>query len=175
MVYLDSAFWAVIINSFLQLFLNVVSLAFNLDEKDKQILNLLQENARLSFTEIAKELEISEATVRYRVKKLVDAGVISKFTVLLDPRKIGYPTTGILMVKIAPEHFEEAAEKISNMSETRHVLQSTGDYDVVTVVKARSLEHLNEVRKKMELIPGVKELSLSASMRLIKIDPAFYL
>ena len=55
MVYLDSAFWAVIINSFLQLFLNVVSLAFNLDEKDKQILNLLQENARLSFTEIANE------------------------------------------------------------------------------------------------------------------------
>ena len=46
----------------------------------------------------------------YRVKKLVDAGVISKFTVLLDPRKIGYPTTGILMVKIAPEQFSMASK-----------------------------------------------------------------
>ena len=153
----------------------MVSLAFKLDDKDKQILNLLQENARLSYTEIANELDISEATVRYRVKKLMDAGIISKFTVLLDPRKIGYPTTGILMVKIAPEQFEEAAEQISKLFETRHVLQTTGDYDVLTVVKARSLEHLNEVRQKIELIPGVKELSLSASMRLIKIDPAFYL
>jgi Lrp/AsnC family transcriptional regulator, regulator for asnA, asnC and gidA len=153
----------------------VISLAFKLDDKDKRILNLLQENSRLSYTEIANELDSSEATVRYRVKKLVDAGVISKFTVLLDPRKIGYPTTGILMVKISPEQFEEAAKKISNLFETRHVLQSTGDYDVVAVVKARNLEHLNEVRQKIELIPGVKELSLSASMRLIKIDPAFYL
>jgi Lrp/AsnC family transcriptional regulator, regulator for asnA, asnC and gidA len=155
--------------------LEVVLLAFKLDDKDKQILNLLQENARLSYTEIANELDISEATVRYRVKKLMDAGIISKFTVLLDPRKIGYPTTGILMVKIVPEQFEEAAEQISKLFETRHVLQTTGDYDVLTVVKARSLEHLNEVRQKIELIPGVKELSLSASMRLIKIDPAFYL
>lgn len=153
----------------------MVSLAFKLDDKDKRILNLLQENARLSYTDIANELNISEATVRYRVKKLVDAGVISKFTVLLDPRKIGYPTTGILMIKIVPEHFEGVAEKISNLFETRHVLQTTGDYDILTVVKARSLEHLNEVRQKIELISGVKELSLSASMRLIKIDPAFYL
>ena len=175
MVYLVSPFWAVIINCFLQLFLEVVSLDFKLDDKDKQILNLLQENARLSYTEIANELDVSEATVRYRVKKLNDAGVISKFTVLLDPRKIGYPTTGVLMVKIAPEQFEDAAEKISALFETRHVLQTTGDYDILIVVKARSLEHLNEVRQKIELIPGVKELSLSASMRLIKIDPAFYL
>jgi len=146
-----------------------------LDDKNKRILNLLQENSRLSYTEIANELGVSEATVRYRVKKLVDVGIISKFTVLLDPRKIGYPTTGILMVKIAPAQFEEAAKQISDLSETRHVLQSTGDYDVVAVVKARSLEHLSEVRKMVELIPGVKELSLSASTRLIKIDPAFYL
>ncbi|MCW4022835.1 MAG: Lrp/AsnC family transcriptional regulator [archaeon] len=146
-----------------------------MDDKDKQILNMLQENARLSYTEIANELDISEATVRYRVKKLVDSEVISKFTVLLDPRKIGYPATGILMVKIDPEQFEEATAKISKLFETRHVLQTTGDYDILTVVKAHSLEHLNEVRKKIELISGVKELSLSASMRLIKIDPAFYL
>ena len=75
-------------------------MTFKLDDKDKQILNLLQKNSRRSFTEIAKYLDVSEATVRYRVKKLIDAGVINKFTVLLDPRKIGYPTTGILMVKI---------------------------------------------------------------------------
>ena len=76
--------------------------------------------------QIGKELGISEATVRYRIKKLTDSGIIKKFTILLDPKKIGYPTTGILMVKIAHGHFEKASKQISNLTETRHVLQSTG-------------------------------------------------
>jgi Lrp/AsnC family transcriptional regulator for asnA, asnC and gidA len=148
---------------------------FQLDDKDKKILNMLQENSRMSYIHIANELRISEATVRYRVKNLLDNGIINRFTVLLDPRKVGYPITGILLVKIVPEHFEEAAKKISHLDETRHVLQNTGEYNLVAVVKARSLENLNELRKKIELIPGVRELSLSAATKLIKIDPSFEL
>jgi DNA-binding Lrp family transcriptional regulator len=124
---------------------------------------------------IASKLGISEATVRYRVKNLIDNGIINRFTVLLDPRKIGYPITGILLVKIVPEHFEEAAKKISDLEETRHVLQNTGEYNIVAVVKAKSLENLNDLRKKIELIHGVRELSLSAATKLIKIDPSFEL
>ena len=79
---------------------------------------------------IADTLGISEATVRYRVKNLIDSGVISKFTVLLDPKKIGYSTTGILMVKIAPDQFEETSERISELTETYHVFQNTGGDNV---------------------------------------------
>lgn len=153
----------------------MVSSAFSLDDKDKKILNFLQENSRTSYLYIAEKLGVSEATVRYRVKKLIESGVISKFTVLLDPRKIGYPTTGLLMVKILPNKFEEAAKQISDLSETRHVLQSTGEYDIVAVVRARNLEHLSDLRKRVEMIPGVRELTLSAATRLIKIDPTFHL
>jgi Lrp/AsnC family transcriptional regulator for asnA, asnC and gidA len=120
-------------------------------------------------------LGISEATVRYRVKNLVDGGVIRRFTVLIDPKKVGYPITGILMVKIASDYFEEASEQISKLDETRHVLQNTGEYDIVAVVKARDLGHLGDLRKRVELIPGVKDLSLSAATKLIKIDPSFEL
>jgi len=124
---------------------------------------------------IAEELGVSEATVRYRVKNLIENGVISRFTVLLNPRKIGYPITGILLVKIAPEHFDEASKQISDLDETRHVLQNTGEYNIVAVVKARDLEHLGDLRKRVESIEGVRELSLSAATRLIKIDPSFVL
>jgi Lrp/AsnC family transcriptional regulator, regulator for asnA, asnC and gidA len=153
----------------------VIILAVKLDEKDKQILNILQENGRASYLQIANELEISEATVRYRVKKLIDQEIIKRFTILLDPTKIGYPTVGILMVKISPERFELASKEISELEETRHVLQNTGEYDIVAVVRARDLEHLNDLRKRVELIPGVKGISLSAATRLIKIDPSFEL
>lgn len=148
---------------------------FKLDDKDKQILNMLQENARTSYIQIASKLRISEATVRYRVKNMIENGVISRFTVLLDPKKIGYPVTGILLVKITPEHFDEAAKQISDLTEIRHVLQNTGDYNIVAVARARNLEHLADLRKRVELIHGVKELSLSAATKLIKIDPSFQL
>ena len=153
----------------------MVFLEFQLDDKDRRILNLLQENSRTSYMHIAEELGVSEATVRYRVKNLIENGVISRFTVLLNPRKIGYPITGILLVKIAPEHFDEASKQISDLDETRHVLQNTGEYNIVAVVKAQSLEHLGELRKRVEAIEGVRELSLSAATRLIKIDPSFIL
>lgn len=151
------------------------SLVFQLDDKNKRILNILQENSRTPYMQIGKELGISEATVRYRIKKLTDSGIIKKFTILLDPKKIGYPTTGILMVKIAHGHFEKASKQISNLTETRHVLQSTGEYNIVAVVKARDLENLSDLRERVEQIQGVREVSLSAATHLIKIDPSFIL
>jgi len=148
-------------------------LVIQLDDKDKKILNLLQENSRTSYLHIANELGISEATVRYRVKNLIDDGVINKFTVLLDSKKIGYPTTGILMVKIAPDYFEKTSEQISDLTETYHVFQNTGEYNLVAVVHAHNLEHLSDLRKRVEMMPGVRDVSLSAATRLIKIKTSF--
>jgi DNA-binding Lrp family transcriptional regulator len=148
-------------------------LVIQLDDKDKKILNLLQENSRTSYLHIANELGVSEATVRYRVKNLIDNGVINKFTVLLDSKKIGYPTTGILMVKIAPDHFEKTSKQISDLIETYHVFQNTSEYNLVAVVHAHNLEHLNDLRKRVEMMLGVRDVSLSAATRLIKIKTSF--
>ena len=148
-------------------------MAFELDDKDRRILNLLQENSRTSYLSIAGELCVSEATVRYRVKKLIDNGVINKFTALLDPKKIGYSTTGVLMVKIASDRFEEASKQISDLTETYHVFQNTGDYNIVAVVHAHDLEHLSDLRKRVEKMLGVREVSLSAATKLIKIKTSF--
>jgi DNA-binding Lrp family transcriptional regulator len=148
-------------------------LVIQLDDKDRKILNLLQENSRTSYLHIANELGVSEATVRYRVKNLIDDGVINKFTVLLDSKKIGYPTTGILMVKIASDYFENTSEQISDLIETYHVFQNTGEYNLVAVVHAHNLEHLSDLRKRVEMMPGVRDVSLSAATRLIKIKTSF--
>ncbi len=148
-------------------------MVIQLDDKDRKILNILQENSRTSYMHIANELGISEATVRYRVKNLIDNGIIDKFTVLLNPKKVGYPTTGILMVKIAPDYFEETSEQISDLIETYHVFQNTGEYNLVAVVHAHDLEHLSALRKRVEMMQGVRDVSLSAATRLIKIKTSF--
>jgi Lrp/AsnC family transcriptional regulator for asnA, asnC and gidA len=144
-----------------------------LDNKDKKLLNSLQENGRAAYSQLAGDLGLSEATVRYRVKKLIDAGIIKKFTVLLDSKKIGYSNTGILMVKLIPDFFEQASKEISDLAEAHHVFQNTGEHDVVAVVQARDLTHLSDIKKRVELIEGVRAVSLSATTRMIKIKNTF--
>jgi Lrp/AsnC family transcriptional regulator for asnA, asnC and gidA len=146
-----------------------------LDVVDIKILNMLQKNARVPFSRIANEAGMNEATVRYRVKQLMESGVITKFTALLNPVKIGFSTTGIMMVKTDPTLFEEAAKQISELTETYHAFQNTGEFDIVAVVHTRDLRHLSDLRKKVEMISGVKDVIVSATTRLIKIKTTFEL
>jgi len=152
-----------------------ILLSIKLDILDRKILNKLQKNARVPFSSIARELGVDEATVRYRVKKLTAEGVITEFTILLDPVKIGFSATAIIMVKIDPMLFEKASTQISDFDETYHVFQSTGEHDLVAVVHTRDMEHLSELRKKVEMVSGVRDVFVSATIRLIKIKTIFEL
>lgn len=150
-------------------------MSVELDEIDRKILNRLQSDARTSFASIARELKMSEATIRFRVKKLVKKGVIIRFIALLDPRKIGLSVTAIIMAKVDPTLLEEAFEQLASFNETHHVFQSTGEYDIVAVVHARDMVHLSELRKRVKMIPGIKDALVSATTRLMKIEPRFKL
>ena len=135
----------------------------------------LQKNSRTSFSSIARELGVSEGIVRFRVKKMIDSGVITKFTALLDSRKIGLSIIAIIMVKIDPVFFKEASMKISDLDETYHIFESTGDYDIVTVVHTRDMKHLSDLKKRIERISGIRGVMVSACTRLIKIKTIFNL
>ena len=92
---------------------------------------------------------------------------------MLDPAKVGFSTTGIMMVKIDPTLFEQAAKQIGDLAEAYHVFQNTGEFDIVSVVHTRNLEHLSELRKKVQMIPGVRDVTVSAATRVIKIKTSF--
>jgi Lrp/AsnC family transcriptional regulator for asnA, asnC and gidA len=148
-------------------------MAEQLDSTDRKILNMLQKDARVAFSQIASEVGVSEATVRYRVKNLEKEKVIKSYTTLLDPVKAGFSTTGIMMVKLDAALFEAAAKQISELPETYHVFQNTGDFDIVSVVHTRDLAHLSDLRKRVQMIAGVREVTVSAATRLIKIKTSF--
>jgi Lrp/AsnC family transcriptional regulator, regulator for asnA, asnC and gidA len=143
------------------------------DAIDRTILNMLQQDARVPFMKIAKTLGVSEATIRYRVKQLEKSNVIKSYTTLLNPAKVGFSTTGIMMVKLESDKFDAAAEKIANLPETYHVFQNTGDYDIVSVVHTRDLAHLSELRKTVQMIAGVRDVTVSAATKIIKIKTSF--
>ena len=150
-------------------------LSTRLDDLDKRILKLLQSNGRLSFADLSRELDVAEATVRFRVNRLVSNGVITRFAALLNPAKIGMKVSGAILLKIDPAYLEEACKQLVSFSETQYLFQSTGEYDVVSVIVARDMEHLNSLIKKTKIIPGVKDARVSVTTRFLKFDPSIML
>jgi Lrp/AsnC family transcriptional regulator for asnA, asnC and gidA len=73
-----------------------------IDELDLKILKLLEEDGRLAFMDIAKKLRLSESTIRKRVQALKENGVIKRFTVEIDPAKIGLNTVAIVGIDVDP-------------------------------------------------------------------------
>jgi Lrp/AsnC family transcriptional regulator for asnA, asnC and gidA len=147
-------------------------LSNSLDDLDKRILKLLQFNCRLSFAELSRKLDVAEATVRFRVNRLVEDGVITRFAALVDPAKVGMKVSGAILLKIDPAYLEEACKQLVSFSETQYLFQSTGEYDVVSVIVARDMEHLNGLVKRTKIIPGVKDARVSVTTRFLKFDPS---
>ncbi|HQS03288.1 MAG: winged helix-turn-helix domain-containing protein [Halothiobacillus sp. 24-54-40] len=86
----------------------------NLDQK---ILTLLVDNGRLSFADIARELDISRVHARDRVLNLVEEGVIEKFTVIVNPEKIGTVVSAFLDVEVDPQGIETVAADLARQPE----------------------------------------------------------
>jgi len=146
---------------------------FKIDDIDRKILEVLQRDCRTPYSEIAKRLNIAESTVRYRVNRLRREGVITNFMALLDPRKIGLKITAIVLMKLDAKHIVESSKKLAAFKELHHLFQSTGEYDLVSVVHAKDMLHLNELMRRIKLLPGVREASVFVATQLIKIEPRF--
>ncbi|MEE8324009.1 MAG: Lrp/AsnC family transcriptional regulator, partial [Candidatus Bathyarchaeia archaeon] len=127
----------------------------NLDDVDKNILRILQDDCRTSYTAIARELDVAESTVRYRVDKLKREGVITGYIALLNPRKIGLEITAIALIKVDPKMVEDASRRLSGFRESHHLFKSTGEYDLVSVMHARDIAHLNALIDRIKQLPGV--------------------
>ncbi len=146
-----------------------------LSELDLKILEILQEDARKSFSAISREVGVPESTVRYRVERLVEDGVITSFMAILDPRKIGQEITAIGLIKVDAEKLEAVSKSLASFDESHHLFRSTGTYDLVSVIHAKDMRHLNDLIERIRNLPGVREASVEVATYLIKVEPRFRL
>jgi len=147
----------------------------NLDEIDIKLLEILQENCKLNFTQIGHELDIAESTVRYRIERLEKRGIITNYIALINPRMVGLTITAIMMIKINPQRIKEISPKLASFKELRHLFRTTGQYDMVSVVNARDITHLNKLMGDIKQIEGIHELLVEVATELVKVDPKFSL
>lgn len=129
---------------------------FKLDEVDHQILDMLIENTRTPFTDIAKKLLISAGTVHVRVKKMEDAGIIQGSSLTLDYKKLGYAFiayVGIYLQNTSQTHF--VLERISEIPYVTVAHITTGKFNIFCKIRAKDTEHAKEVIFQLDDIDGV--------------------
>lgn len=140
-----------------------------LDETNIGILEILRQNARTPFLEIAKKLRISESTIRKRVKELEKKGIIKKYSTIVEPSKLGYNSVALVGIDVKPEKFLEVAKKLTEYDNVKFVATSTGDHMVMTEIWMESSNDLrNFISAKIESIEGVTRTCPAILMERLK-------
>ncbi len=127
-----------------------------LDEIDHQILDMLIDNTRIPFTDIAKKLLISAGTVHVRVKKMEESGIIKGSSLMLDYKKLGYSFiayVGVYLNNTSQTKF--VLERISEIPYVTVAHITTGKFNIFCKIRARSTEHAKEVIFLLDDIEGV--------------------
>jgi Lrp/AsnC family transcriptional regulator for asnA, asnC and gidA len=139
------------------------------DQLDMKIIELLQADASLSFTEIARKLRLNESTIRKRVLGLREEGVVKKFTIVVEPSKIGYNTVAIVGVDVDPPKLLEVAQKLCEIKEIRYVATSTGDHMIMVETWTKDGKELSQIiSQKIGTIEGVKKICPSIILEKLK-------
>ena len=135
---------------------NEIMQKIKLDEIDHQILDMLIDNTRIPFTDIAKKLLISAGTVHVRVKKIEDAGIIKGSSLTLDYQKLGFSFiayVGVFLQNTSQTQFVlERINEIPNIT-VAHI--TTGKFNIFCKIRARDTTHAKEIIFKLDDIEGV--------------------
>jgi len=114
-----------------------------MDELDEKILGILNEDARKSYREIARELNVSLTTVSNRIKRMEDDQVIERYIPLLNQEKMGYDLTAVINVKISHGKLLEVQQRISKDKHVSGVYDITGEWDSLIIAHFKDRRDLN--------------------------------
>jgi len=127
-----------------------------LDPVDFGIIKILKDNARTPYLNIAKELKVSESTIRNRVSNLQENGIIKRFSVVIDPNKLGYGSVAFVGIDVQPEKFLYVAKKLTEFDNVKMVATTTGDHMIMTEIWGEKAAELrNFISERIEKITGV--------------------
>ena len=122
----------------------------SIDLIDSKMITLLQKDGRLSNIEIAKKLKISEATVRTRLKRLIDEEYI-QIVAVSNPFKLGFKISGDLYIHVEMKKINSIIKELKKIKELWYIVMTTGDANIHAEFVVKTLEDLNNIIS--ELVP----------------------
>jgi Lrp/AsnC family transcriptional regulator for asnA, asnC and gidA len=115
----------------------------SIDRLDLRIIRSLNKDARKPYKKIAEELDVSDATIRKRIKKMVQQGIIKQFIVLIDYEKIGRVVKAFINLKINPHKLTEIVASLENNPDVQVLYRTTGSGDLFIELIVKDMKELN--------------------------------
>ena len=138
-----------------------------LDDVSKAIIEQLQEDGRRPYAAIGKAVGLSEAAVRQRVQRLLDAGVM-QIVAVTDPLQVGFPRQAMIGIRCEGD-VEAVASKIADMPEVDYVVITAGGFDLMVEVVCEDDDHLLDlVSKRIRAVPSVRSTESFVYLKLEK-------
>ncbi len=137
-----------------------------IDPVDKRIIEALQRDGRCPFTRLARDLGVSEAAVRARVRKLTDAGVIQVVAVT-NPLMLGFGTMSIIGVQ-TDSNLQAIADQVAGWDEVSYLVIAAGSFDLLVEVVCVDNQHLLSITRRLREIDGVRSTQTFVYLDLYK-------
>ncbi len=140
----------------------------NIDDLDAKIIAILQSDGRISNTEIGKSLAVSEATIRGRIKRLMDDEII-QIVAVSNPLKLGFEITGDLYITVDMRKMENVIKSISKFKELWYIVATTGRSNLNAEFVVKDLEDLHDlVYNRLSRIDGIQQVETAVIIKYVK-------
>ena len=139
---------------------------YEIDNVDRQILEVLIENAKKPYTEVAKKVFVSGGTVHVRMKKMEDLGIVTGSTLQIDYEKLGYDITAFIGIFLEKSVlYDTVIEKLKEIPEITEMHYTTGNYSIFAKVICQDTNHLkNILHDKIQKIKGISRTDTMISL-----------
>ena len=131
-----------------------------LDEVDQQILEVLQSNSRISFSELGRSVGLSATAARNRINSLVNRGIITRLGVELDWAKIGWPIQSLLLVRTEHGRADTVSKQLHKIPQILSITKTAGTVDLVVRLIASDVSDFATIlQKSLSKIPGITSIN----------------
>ncbi|MBC7739981.1 MAG: Lrp/AsnC family transcriptional regulator [Candidatus Saccharibacteria bacterium] len=146
-------------------------MAADLDATDRRILSVLQKQARITNAELSEQINLSPSACHRRVQRLEEEGFIAAYVALLDPRRMGRPTTVFVEITLQSQAedlldaFEREVAKVPDILEC-HLMAGTADY-LIKIMAMDTEDFARIHRRYLARLPGVRQMQSSFALRTV--------
>ena len=139
---------------------------YTIDNTDLRILDVLVKDAKKPFTEVAKQVFVSQGTVHVRMNKMMEAGVVEKTTLKINYAKLGFDITAFIGIYLEKSSlYEQVLQKLKEIPEITSIHYTTGNYSMFAKIHCRDTNHLKEVlHDKMQQVQGIDRTETMISL-----------
>ncbi len=135
------------------------------DDIDERIMELLEEDARMTYVEIGKMVGLSEGAVRNRIQSLTSTGVITRFTI---EKSTSHGVSAVTMIAVDPSTpTYEVSKSVSELDGVERVYEVTGEYDILLVSSSVNIDGINQCIEDIRKINGVEKTNTIIVLRTI--------